>query len=35
MTNECKTTECFTQESCECEETKEKCNNESSKKCDC
>ncbi len=35
MTDECKTTECSTEQSCESEETKEKCNTESSEKCDC
>jgi hypothetical protein len=34
MTDECKTTQCSTEQSCECEETKEKCNTES-EKCDC
>jgi len=33
MTDECKT-KCSTEQSCECEETKEKCNTES-EKCDC
>jgi len=35
MTDECKTTKSSTEQSCECEETKEKCNTGSLEKCDC
>ena len=35
MTDECKTTKSSTEESCECEETKEKCDSEAPQTCNC